>query len=157
MSDTESVGYGAYARRALALGQRRAFSYAQGNRTYQVLITRLGPPEFNRAAGRQMPATPLAVYRGKARVTPLTPGQVIDLSDQVASFGSVRISIPYTDEDPRIDDDVEVLVNPMSTLARMAGKHFRITGVTEGGAMTIGYLIDAVGIRPSMFVSDTDG
>lgn len=158
MSDTESVGLSAFARRSIALGQRKAFSYAQGNRTYQVLITRpVGPPGFSRAAGEPIPAETLTVYRGRARVTPFSPSQIIDLGDVQASFGAVRVSIPYCDEDPRIDDEVKVLVNPMSQLARMAGKRFRVTGVTEGGAMTVGYSMDAVGVRPSMYVSDADG
>lgn len=151
--------------RATAIAGARATEYVNGNRIYAVTLSRPQSlePGFDRATGQQTGIQTLVVYTGAARVTPLRPSQVIDLGDAPAHWGAVRVSIAVADLDPRIDDDLVIDDDEfgVARAARMIGKTFRVTGITEGGQMPIGYSLDCVGMQPSIInpqgVADNDG
>lgn len=139
-------------RRATAMAGLRATSYVAGNRLYLVTLSRplSAEPGFDRNTGQVTPIRTTTIYYGEARVTPLRPNQVIDLGDSPSHWGAVRVSIAVSNMDPRIDDDLVINDNQLAQDARIVGKAFRVTGITEGGQMPIGYSLDCVGMQPSI-------
>lgn len=141
---------GALARRARDLAAPTAEAYASGNRVYTVTITRpAGRATFNRLTAGFTLGGALAVYTGGARLTPIATSGPIDILDESTYLTQVQLSIdPVTTLPPRVDDVAEITAVPAGA-PDITGRVFRITGVTTGGHLDIGWVLTCVGIDPS--------
>lgn len=157
MSTPDSI-LGAMARRTQAIAQPRADAYADSNRLYLVTIIRpVLEPSFNRQTGAMTHPAGEPVYAGQARIYAITPGQQIDLGAGPQYYGNVRVTIPAEELIPPRIDDVITIVDDGLGFARTMGtaeRQFRVTGVTSGGQLMTGWVLDASGIEPQRQLDD---
>lgn len=140
--------------RSTSLAQTLASDYAEGNRLYDVIITRAGSePKFDRASGDWTVETPAAqVYAGPARFQPVSTQETEVGGDEPAYYGLARVSINHDVAiAPRIDDVITVTDTAFSQQTKLANRQFRITSVDVGGQIDTGFSFVASGIAPSRF------
>lgn len=133
--------------RARALAEPYAADYAQGNRAYYVVVTRpQHEPTFNRDTAVMEHAVAVPVYEGPARITPLTGSGQVDIGDEPEQWLRAEVSIPeQVARPPQVNDLVRVTAGPDAAALRV----LRVTGVTFGGHLDVGWRLACTGVAPS--------
>jgi hypothetical protein len=126
-------------------------SYASGNRTYQVRITRPGDdPTYDRATGEFSNPDDVLVYEGPARIWPITGSAQVTAGDEVEDISQVHISIDDTALlPPRLEDLVTVLVDEASQAGHVADRQYTVADVQVGGHFSYGWHLTGSGVAPS--------
>lgn len=146
--------YAKVSRRALGVAQHYASAYADAQRNSLVIVRR--PYTYSAqdgTYGRYEDARTIyddpesSGHGGPAGVTPTSEPMVVDFSSEPQAYSSITAYLPVDlDEDPMIDDLLEVIVSPESAIV---GRTYRVTSVSAGGRLVSSTVLSCTGLAPT--------
>lgn len=127
-----------------------AAGYAEGNRAFQVIITRPGgEPTYDRDTKEFVNPEDPVIYEGPGRLTTGSGPVEVQVGDESLSFTSARLSINSGGTIPRKDDLVFIVDDEQSQATHVAERWFAVQDVEVAGHFGVGYVMSVLGVSPS--------